>query len=39
MKIYFCTILTLFHQAGPKTLHFPSNEELSVFDAAMRYKE
>merc|ERR1739838_997985 len=25
-------------KAGPKTLHFPSNDELSVFDAAMRYK-
>merc|ERR1712025_467266 len=25
-------------KAGPKTVHFPSNDELSVFDAAMRYK-
>merc|ERR1719420_2897150 len=26
-------------KAGPKTLHFPTNDELSIFDAAMRYKE
>ena len=26
-------------KAGPKTVHFPSNDELSVFDAAMRYKQ
>ena len=25
-------------KAGPYTLHFPSNEKLSIFDAAMRYK-
>merc|ERR1712227_920329 len=26
-------------KAGPKTIHFPSNDELSIFDAAMRYKQ
>merc|ERR1711935_153079 len=26
-------------KAGPKTLHFPSNDELTIFDAAMRYKQ
>nr|XP_010943467.1 aconitate hydratase, cytoplasmic [Elaeis guineensis] len=25
-------------EAGPKTIHIPSGEKLSVFDAAMRYK-
>ncbi|KAI6188372.1 Cytoplasmic aconitate hydratase [Aphelenchoides besseyi] len=29
----------LVSKAGPKTLHIPSGEEMSVFDAAMRYKE
>ena len=26
-------------KAGPKTIHFPSNDELSIFDCAMRYKQ
>jgi aconitate hydratase len=25
-------------KAGPQTLHFPSNDKLSIFDCAMRYK-
>ncbi|MCO6710981.1 aconitate hydratase, partial [Streptomyces sp. CHA3] len=25
-------------EVGPKTVHIPSGEKLSVFDAAMRYK-
>ncbi|KAI6215239.1 hypothetical protein M3Y94_00362200 [Aphelenchoides besseyi] len=29
----------LVSKAGPRTLHIPSGEEMSVFDAAMRYKE
>jgi aconitase A len=24
---------------GPKTIHFPSNEEMDIFDCAMRYKD
>jgi aconitate hydratase len=26
-------------KAAPKTLHIPSNEEMDVYDAAMRYQQ
>lgn len=26
-------------KVGPRTIHMPSNEEMDIFDAAMRYKK
>lgn len=29
----------MMQSPGPKTIHFPSGDEMDIYDCAMRYKE